>query len=96
MVLTSTIFYASFDGVMADPAPETIPVRQGDSANIIRLRWWTKSSKVDRIHIRCNLIQETCTALDKASIGLPYPTQVHLFHDKTEASDGIRSRQREV
>ncbi|MCB5198353.1 hypothetical protein LGQ03_03795 [Loktanella sp. TSTF-M6] len=82
--------------MIADPAPETIPVTQDDSANTIRLRWWNKSSKVDRIRIRGDVIQETCIALDKASIGLPYPTQVHLFHDKTEASDGMRSRQREV
>ncbi|KQI68961.1 mechanosensitive ion channel protein MscS [Loktanella sp. 3ANDIMAR09] len=85
----------SIEGVMADPAPETIPVAQGDFANIIRLRWWTKSPKKDRIHIRGEVIQETYIALDKAGIDLPYPTQVHLFHDQTEASDGIRSQQRE-
>ena len=83
------------EGVMADPAPETIPVAQGDFANVIRLRWWTKSPKKDRIHVRGEVIQATYIALDKAGIDLPYPTQVHLFHDQTEETDGIRSRQRE-
>ncbi|WP_249218976.1 mechanosensitive ion channel domain-containing protein [Loktanella sp. SALINAS62] len=36
---------AGIAGVMTDPVPETIPVAQGDFANIIRLRWWTKSPK---------------------------------------------------
>ncbi|RYH02787.1 mechanosensitive ion channel family protein [Salipiger sp. IMCC34102] len=83
------------EGVLPDPAPETIPVAQGDFANIIRLRWWTKSPKKDRIHVRGEVIQATYIALDEAGIDLPYPTQVHLFHDQTEESDGIRSRQRE-
>ncbi len=26
---------------------------------------------------------------------MPYPTQVHLFHDQTEETDGNRAKQRE-
>ena len=34
-------------------------------------------------------------ALNKAQIDMPYPTQVMLFHDQTEETDGDRARQRE-
>ena len=86
---------AGVDGVLADPAPEAIPMAMGDFANIIRLRWWTKPQKADQIHVFGEVIQTTYEALVKAGIDIPYPTQVHLFHDQTDEFDGDRSRQRE-
>ena len=86
---------ASIEGVSADPAPETIPIELGDFANIIRLRWWTKSDRASQIHIFGEVLQAVYKKLDGAGIDMPYPTQVHLFHDQTEEHDGNRSRQRE-
>ncbi len=40
---------ASVPGVIADPPPETIPVLLGDFANVVRLRWWTKSRRADQL-----------------------------------------------
>ena len=86
---------AGVDGVLADPAPEAIPMAMGDFSNIIRLRWWTKPQKADQIHTFGEVIQTTYEALVAAGIDIPYPTQVHLFHDQTDEFDGDRSRQRE-
>ena len=86
---------SGIDEVLSDPAPETIPVAMGDFANIIRLRWWTKPYKSSQIHTKGEVIQAVYIALADAGIDLPYPTQVHLFHDQTEETDGDRSRQRE-
>ena len=86
---------ASVEGVEADPAPETIPVDLGDSANIVRLRWWTKSDRASQIHTFGAVLQAVYKALDEKGIDMPYPTQVHLFHDQTEATDGDRRAQRE-
>lgn len=86
---------AGVEGVLADPAPETIPVELGDSANIVRLRWWTKSDRASQIHTFGEVLQSAYIALDDAGIDMPYPTQVHLFHDQTEEWDGDRARQRE-
>ncbi|MGR3434084.1 MAG: mechanosensitive ion channel family protein [Shimia sp.] len=86
---------AGIDGVEADPGPETIPIDLGDSANVIRLRWWTKSDRKTQIHTFGEVLQACYTALDEAGIDQPYPTQVHLFHDQTEEIDGDRTRQRE-
>lgn len=86
---------AGVEGVLDDPAPETIPIALGDFANVVRLRWWTKPERADQIHTFGEVLQAVYIALDKAGIDMPYPTQVHLFHDQTEETDGIRSKQRE-
>lgn len=86
---------AKVDGVISDPKPETIPVALGDFANVVRLRWWTKSDRASQIHTFGRVLQEVYKALDADGIDMPYPTQVHLFHDQTEETDGDRAKQRE-
>ena len=86
---------AGCEGVLADPAPEAIPIEMADSSNNIRLRWWTKSDRASVIHTFGRVIESTYKALDKAGIDMPYPTRVVLFHDQTEEDDGNRERQRE-
>lgn len=86
---------ANVEGVSSDPAPETIPVELGDFANVVRLRWWTKSDRASQIHIFGDVLQSVYKSLDKEGIDMPYPTQVHLFHDQTEETDGDRKTQRE-
>ncbi|PLS21596.1 mechanosensitive ion channel family protein, partial [Neptunicoccus cionae] len=86
---------ADVEGVCSDPAPETIPIELGDSANVIRLRWWTKSDRASQIHTFGEVLQSVYKALDAEGIDMPYPTQVHLFHDQTEEVDGDRAKQRE-
>ena len=85
----------SIQGVEADPKPETIPVALGDFANIIRLRWWTKSDRSTQIHVKGEVLQAVYKKLDAAGIDFPYPTHVHLWHDQTDEHDGDRARQRE-
>lgn len=86
---------ASVHGVSSDPPPETIPVELGDFANVVRLRWWTKSDRASQIHTFGEVLQAVYKALDEEGIDMPYPTQIHLFHDQTEEVDGDRARQRE-
>ena len=86
---------SSVDGVEKDPAPETIPIELGDSANVVRLRWWTKSDRASQIRTFGEVLQAVYIALDEEGIDMPYPTQVHLFHDQTEETDGNRKLQRE-
>lgn len=83
------------EGVLSDPAPETIPIELGDFANVIRLRWWTKSDRASQIHTFGEVLQAVYLRLDEEGIDMPYPTQVHLFHDQTEETDGDRAKQRE-
>ncbi|KIN75247.1 MscS Mechanosensitive ion channel [Sulfitobacter noctilucae] len=83
------------EGVIADPGPETIAIELGDFANVVRLRWWTKSDRASQIHTFGRVLEAVYKALDKEGIDMPYPTQVHLFHDQTEETDGDRAKQRE-
>lgn len=86
---------ANVEGVLSDPAPETIPIALGDFANIIRLRWWTKSDRASQIHAFGEVLQAVYLRLDEEGIDMPYPTHVQLFHDQTEETDGDRAKQRE-
>ena len=86
---------AGVEGVSSSPGPETIPIELGDFANIVRLRWWTKSDRASQIHVFGEVLQAVYKSLDESGIDMPYPTQVHLFHDQTEEFDGDRAKQRE-
>lgn len=83
------------EGVLADPAPEAIPIGIDAYQNTIRVRWWTKSDRASVIHTQGRVIRAIYAALDDEGIDMPYPTQVQLFHDQTEETDGDRRTQRE-
>ena len=85
----------SVDGVEQDPAPEALPWDLAASWVTIRARWWTDSRRADVVGVRAEVIEKVKAALDDAGVDMPFETQVHLFHDQTEADDGDRSSQRE-
>ncbi|MEO5754709.1 MAG: mechanosensitive ion channel family protein [Chthoniobacterales bacterium] len=78
-----------------DPAPEALPWDLAASWVTIRARWWTHSRRADVVMVRAAVLQAIKEGLDAAGIDMPYDTQVQLFHDQTEASEGDRSQQRE-
>ena len=83
------------DGVLADPPPDVLVWELGESAKNIRIRWWTKPARSDVLRIRDAVLRDVAEAITGAGMDLPFPTQVVLFHDQTEETDGDRSRQRE-
>ncbi|QKX18675.1 mechanosensitive ion channel family protein [Microbulbifer sp. YPW1] len=83
------------EGVQQSPAPEALPWELAASWVTIRARWWTNSAQTDVTHIRARVIQSVKEALDEAGIDMPFETQVHLFHDQTDESDGKPGQQRE-
>ena len=83
------------DGVLADPAPDVLVWELGESSKNIRIRWWTKPARCDVLRIRDAVLKEVAEAIAGAGMDLPFPTQVVLFHDQTEETDGDRTRQRE-
>lgn len=74
---------------------EVLPWELAASWVTLRVRWWTDSPRATVVEGRAKVIIAIKKALDKAKIDMPYETQVHLFHDQTESSDGNRSTQRE-
>jgi small conductance mechanosensitive channel len=78
-----------------DPAPEAIPWELDGSTVNIKARWWTDSRRSNVVEAQGKAIAAIKEALTEKGIDLPFPTQVVLFHDQTEETDGDRTRQRE-
>ena len=86
---------AEVGGVETDPAPEAYIWDLAASWVTIRARWWTDSKRGDIVANRSHILRAVKYALDDAGIDMPYNTNVHLFHDQTEETDGDRDAQRE-
>ncbi len=85
----------SVSGVLVDPAPDVLVWDLAGSSKNLRLRWCTRPHLSDVIAIRDQVMRDAAEALAEAGVDLPFPTQVVLFHDQTEETDGDRRRQRE-
>lgn len=83
------------DGVLDQPAPEVFTWTLDASWISLRARWWTEASRGTETRVRSDVIEAIAGALKKAGIDMPFDTQVVLFHDQTEETDGDRARQRE-
>ena len=83
------------EGIKTQPAPEVIPWDLAGSSVNLRVRWWTDSPRIAVVLAKGRVIAAIRDGLTAAHIDMPYPTQVMLFHDQTEETDGDRARQRE-
>jgi small-conductance mechanosensitive channel len=83
------------EGVLPDPAPDVLTVELAGSSVNLRARWWTKPERAAVVQVGREVITAIKEHLDAAGIDMPYPTQVVLFHDQTEDTDGDRTAQRE-
>ena len=81
--------------VEKEPGVEVLPWDLAASWVTIRIRWWTHSRRADVVRVHSAVILAVKNALDEAHIDMPYNTEVHLFHDQTEATEGNRAEQRE-
>ncbi len=79
----------STEGVLQDPAPVIHVVELGDSAVVLRARWWTETSET--VSVKSRVISGFKKALDASGIDMPYPTQVTLLR----ASDPATQEQAE-
>lgn len=86
---------ARVEGIRTDPAPEAIVWGLDASWVTIRARWWTRSDRASVVHTSSEVMTAIKRALDDKGIDMPYDTKVHLIHDQTEETDGVRAEQRE-
>ncbi len=83
------------EGVLADPVPECFPWELAESTVNLKLRWWAQSERTDQVLVRGRVVLALFEAAKEKGIDLAFPTQVVLFHDQTDETDGDRKRQRE-
>jgi small-conductance mechanosensitive channel len=86
---------AAVDGVLADPPPEVLPWELANSTVNLKARWWADSKRASIVRTRAGVILAVHRVAAEHGIDLPFPTQIVLFHDQTEATDGDRTKQRE-
>lgn len=86
---------SGIDGVLSSPPPEALPWALDESQLTMRVRWWTTPARSSVVRTRSKVVKAISLALDDAAIDMPYPTNVVLFHDQTEETDGSRGKQRE-
>lgn len=87
---------ASVDKVLKQPPPEALVMELAESTVNIRARWWiSPPRRADALDSRDQVLSAIKKKLTANGIDLPFPTQQILFHDQTEETDGVRSRQRE-
>jgi small conductance mechanosensitive channel len=82
-------------GVLQDPAPDALVSDLAGSWINLRARWWTDPRRGDLVGTQDRVLTAIRNACAKANIDLPFPTQVTLFHDQTDANDGDRTKARE-
>lgn len=92
-VIKKTI--SGVEGVESEPPVDALVWDLAASWITVRARWWTDSRRADVVQVRAEVLKAIKLALDDERIDMPYETQVHLFHDQTEESDGDRETQRE-
>jgi small conductance mechanosensitive channel len=86
---------AAVDGVLTDPACEVLPWALNDSTVDLKARWWADSARTEQVHVRARVVLALFKAAAANGIDLPFPTQVMLFHNQSEQTDGDRRLQRE-
>jgi small-conductance mechanosensitive channel len=83
-------------GILADPAPQVRVAELGDFAVQLDVLFWIdlpiKREALDAVDA---VLERIKPALQRAGVDLPFPTTQVLFHDRTEASAGDRTGQRE-
>lgn len=85
----------SVRGVLHDPAPDVLTMELAESTIDLRARWWTESPRADVLEVQDRVLTAIKNRLAENGVDMAFPTQVVLFHDQTEETDGDRSRQRE-
>jgi small-conductance mechanosensitive channel len=87
---------ASVEDVLTDPAPDVLMQDLADNSVVLRARWWIEPPRrAEALDYRDRVLTAIKYAFDKHGVDMPFPTQVVLFHDQSEETDGDRHSQRE-
>lgn len=74
------------EGVLEQPAPDTVMVELGDSAVVFRVRWWTDSRKADVLQVQDRVLREVKNRLTDAGFNLPFPIRTVYLNQVNETA----------
>lgn len=74
---------SEIDGVLDDPAPDTIMTEMGDSAVVFRVRWWTNPHQADVLKVQNLALRTMKNRLTEAGFDIPYPIRTVFMHNET-------------
>ncbi|MEO0563788.1 MAG: mechanosensitive ion channel family protein, partial [Chloroflexota bacterium] len=72
------------EGVLDNPAPDTVMMEMGDSAIIIRARWWSRPRKAVVMHTQSNVLRSIKNQLTEEGFNIPFPIRTVMFYDQSE------------
>ena len=77
------------EGVAQDPAPDALSLDLGEFRKTVRLRWWTKPSRKEVIHLTSDVLLAVERAFAREGIAIPYPIRtVHVDGTLATGRDG--------
>lgn len=86
----------NIEGILPEPAPQVLVTELGDFSVNLEVRFWINPPlRREVMETQDTVLEMVRRVLPEHGIDLPFPTSQILFHDQTEAADGIRTRQRE-
>ncbi len=84
------------NGILPDPAPQVLVRELGDFSVNLEVRFWIDPPvRREVVETQDAVLERLKSVLPANGIDLPLPTSQVLFHNQTEATDGIRAQQRE-
>ena len=75
------------DGVLDDPAPDTVMTEMGDSAVVFRVRWWTNPQQADVLRVQNQALREMKNRLTDEGFDIPYPIRTVFLNQETTAAE---------
>lgn len=71
------------EGVINNPAPDTIMTELGDSAVVFRVRWWTNPRQADVLAVQNRVLRRIKNRLTEEGFDIPFPIRTVYFNDET-------------
>ena len=69
------------EGVLISPEPDTIMMEMGDSAIVIRVRWWSDARQADVLRVQDRVLRGIKNELTANGFNIPFPIRtVYLNH----------------
>jgi small-conductance mechanosensitive channel len=71
----------NIEGVQTEPEPDAIMMEMGDSAIVIRVRWWTDARITDVLRVQDQVLRGIKDELTQQGFNIPFPIRTVYLND---------------